>query len=346
MTRQTEITSGKRNAVSGNDAVEQTLYIETGETYRQPSQQYQLLLGFQFGSQKAPQGHPAIVNLDLKSLNKKQLTEAWWYKGPVKYSSAGAVKLAECQEYTVGKIQKDISDSEDFQDQTRQAYIDLIRAVRSTEHVRLVKMWNYFAEINEGEGDAEKYRQFSIGRAKAFQEMGVSDEESPTGTAIGTQGGGLVIIAIASNHPFCPVENPRQISAFQYPRKYGPESPKFCRAGFVSSDCHRLFLISGTAAVVGHESNFPDKTNLQTIETLNNLSQLCEVISSMESAGGKFTLDEQSILRVYLKDPDDYEWVSGVLGAKLSVNQRNVSYLQGTICRRELTVEIDGVKVV
>jgi len=346
MTGQAEINVDLRETVAKNVAVEHALHIETGETCKRPSQQHQLLLGFQFGYPKATQDHPAIIGIDLKPLNQGKLTEAWWYKGPVEYSCAGTVKLAECREYTVAIIHTDNNSPEDFHQQTRQAYIELINAVRSTEHTRLVKVWNYFSEINHGEGDEEKYRQFSIGRAEAFKQLGINDEDSPAGTAIGTQAGGLVIIAIASNHPFCPVENPRQTSAFQYPRKYGPESPKFCRAGFVSSERHRLFLISGTAAVVGHESNFPDKTHLQTIETIKNLNQLCETVSGMESAGGQFTLDEHSIMRVYLKNPEDYELVSSALKAELSINQRNVSYLQGTICRRELTVEIDGVKVV
>ena len=31
-----------------------------------------------------------------------------------------------------------------------------------------MRIWNYFSDINRGDGDEEKYRQFSVGRAEAF----------------------------------------------------------------------------------------------------------------------------------------------------------------------------------
>lgn len=327
---------------------EKTPCLEISLTERcvQPTENHHLLVGFQFGATGEEPTHPAIVNLQLRPLNHDQLTEAWWYHGDVIYTQSGSVRLAECQEYTVAIFQNQANAPGDIRSQTRQAYHELIHAVRSTKHSRLVKIWNYFNEINSGDGDSEKYRQFSYGRAEAFQDMGIRDEESPTGTAIGTQAGGLTLIALASDHHYCPVENPRQTSAFSYPRIYGPKSPKFSRGGFVSSENHQLFLISGTASVVGHESNFPYNTRLQTDETIKNLAHLCEAISDMESAEARFTMDEPSVLRIYLKDPDDYRVVKAKVDEHLNTSERNVTYLHGTICRRELTVEIDGVKVV
>ncbi len=290
--------------------------------------------------------HPATVSLQLKPLNRPQLTEAWWYEGDVSYKQAGGVGIAECLEYTAAVVQGDATDTSGMRSQTRQAYIELINAVRSTNHTNLVRVWNYFDEINSGEGDSERYKQFSIGRAEAFDEMGINDEYSPTGTAIGTQGGGLTLVAVASNHEYCPVENPRQTSAFNYPTIYGPKSPKFSRGGFVSSESHRLFLISGTAAVVGHESNFHYDTGLQADETIKNLASLCDAITAANPDAEQFALDDRSILRVYIKDPGDYARVSQELVARMNVDKKNIAYLHGTICRRELMLEIDGVKVV
>jgi chorismate lyase/3-hydroxybenzoate synthase len=321
------------------------LEIRIDEKCTPPTQGYNLLLGFQFGCRPEKHDHPAVTCLQLKPLNHHQLTEAWWYEGDVTYTQVGSVRIAECLEYTVAIIQKSSTDISEIRSHTRQAYNELVTAVRSTKHSKLVKIWNYFDEINNGDGDSEKYRQFSVGRAEAFQDMDIGDEDAPTGTAIGTQGGGLTLVAIASNHEYCAVENPRQTSAFHYPRIYGPKSPKFSRGGFVSSESHQLFLISGTAAVVGHESNFPYDTRLQTEETFKNLAHLCDAISEMDSAETKFALDEQSVLRVYIKNPNDYQWISQQLSSKMNVSENNLAYLQGTICRRELTVEIDGVKV-
>jgi len=310
-----------------------------------PTNRHKLLLGFQFDGGSVKPQHPAVISLQLKPLNHQQLTEAWWYDGDVSYKQVGAVKLAECSEYTVAVIQTESTDGSEIRSHTRQAYFELIKAVRSTNHTNMVRMWNYFDEINSGEGDDEKYRQFSIGRAEAFQALGVDDEHAPTGTAIGTQGGGLTLIAVASDHEYCPIENPRQTSAFHYPSIYGPKSPKFSRGGFVSSESHRLFLISGTAAVVGHESNFHYDTALQTDETIKNLAYLCDAISEAKPGTRQFALDEKSILRVYIKNPEDYILVSKIISAGLNVDERNIAYLHGTICRRELMVEVDGVKL-
>jgi len=322
------------------------LEIRLAENCTPPTSGHNLLLGFQFGCDTEEPDNPVVARLQLKPLNHPQLTEAWWYEGDVSYTQAGSVRIAECSEYTVAVIQRDATDSTEIRTQTRQSYIDLINAVRSTNHTNLVRLWNYFDEINSGDGDSERYRQFSIGRAEAFQEMAINDAHAPTGTAIGTQGGGLTLIAVASNHEYCPVENPRQTSAFNYPSIYGPKSPKFSRGGFVSSESHRLFLISGTAAVVGHESNFHYNTPLQINETITNLAYLCDAISEAKPDAALFALDDQSILRVYVKNPGDYTLVSQVLGAGMKIDERKIAYLQGTICRRELMVEVDGVKVV
>lgn len=341
--------SNPEGAASNNNHDQSTslLDIRVSETFDPPSEKHNLLLGFQFGSGLEPPTHPAIISLHLRPLNHEQLTEAWWYEGEVKFTKSDSVRVAECQEYTVAIFQKETDASKDFSLQARQAYGELITAVRSTKHTKLVKIWNYFDEINNGDGDLERYRQFSIGRAEAFQDMGINDDHAPTGTAIGTQNSGsLALIAIASNHHYHPVENPRQTSAFHYPRIYGPKSPKFSRGGFVSSETHRLFLISGTAAVVGHESSFPYNTHLQSEETFKNLAYLCDSISEMDLVESQFSLDNQSVLRVYLKNPDDYHLVSKKMNEQLNANGQHVAYLHGTICRKELTVEIDGVKVV
>ena len=333
--------------VTGNRQRNPRLDIRVGTALDPPSEKHHLLLGFQFGQDSKAPDHPAIIGLDLRPLNNDSLTEAWWYEGEVIFTRTGSVRVAECDEYTVAIFQKKTDANKDFSLQSREAYSELINAVRSTKHTRMVKIWNYFDDITAGDGDSERYRQFSIGRADAFQDMGIGDDYAPTGTAIGTQNGGdLALIAIASNHRYHPVENPRQTSAFLYPRQYGPKSPIFSRGGFVSSESHQLFLISGTAAVVGHESNFPYNTQLQTEEMFKNLAVLCNAISDMNSVESQFTLDNQSVLRVYLKDPDDYPLVSREMNEHLNAKGQHVAYLHGTICRRELTVDVDGVKVV
>jgi len=322
------------------------LAVSIGENIEAPSAAHQLLLGFDFGGNPGGRSHQAVINLQLPPLGRRHVTESWWYRGEVSYSISGNVRLAECRDYTTAIVWADAPEGRDIREQTRQSYEELIRAVRTTNHPKLVRIWNYFDDITEGEDDLEQYRQFCVGRAEAFEALDIHDESAPTGTAIGTRnGGGLALIAIASNREFHPVENPRQTSAFLYPRQYGPRSPKFSRGGLLSLDSHDLFLISGTAAVVGHESNHPYNTSLQAEETLKNLEWLSNEISLLRPGKARFFDDKNSFLRVYLKDPEDYHGVRKKLGAALKGFDKRVIFLQGAICRRELMVEIEGVNV-
>ncbi len=80
----------------------------------------------------------------------------------------------------------------------------------------------------------------------------------------------------------------------------------------------------------------PYDVNSQLDETLRNLVALSETVS---------VLDKSSILRVYLRDPDDITVIASKLEAQLGLCNDQLAFLQGNICRRELVVEIDGIRV-
>jgi len=324
----------------------QRLNIKLGKDISPATGDANLLLGFRFGTERVAADHPAVINLSLEPIDHNHQFESWWYDGQVRFTESGPIKIAVCEDYAVVTFQKEEPESGDFRVFTYQAYRDLLQAVRSTQHTRVVKLWNYFDGINHGDNDEEKYRQFSIGRAELFRDLGIRDDKAPTGTAIGTlHGRDFSIIALASKHDFQSFENPRQMSAFHYPQRYGPRSPLFSRGGIVSSDNHDLFLISGTAAIVGHESMSPYDTYVQTNETFKNLDLLCEAASNLDPDGPTLILDEETILRVYLRNTKDYEFVSQGLEKSLGKCNHKVTFLHASICRRELMVEIDGVKV-
>jgi len=145
MVDQLPVTHADTDVVEG--LLKPRLDIRIDENCEPPTQRHKLLLGFEFGCGHKEPKHPAIIYLQLKPLNDQQLTEAWWYDGEVTYKQKGSVRIAECPEYTVAIIQKNTIDSSEFSSQTRQAYTELINAVRSTKHTRMVKIWNYFDEI-------------------------------------------------------------------------------------------------------------------------------------------------------------------------------------------------------
>lgn len=327
-------------------ASERRLTVTLSDDIVPLSGNHNLLVAFQFGASPPSTQHAAIVNPGLESIDGGDMYECWWYDGEVNVTTCDDVRIAQCEDYAVAILQRPDSAPEDFRQTTYDAYHDLLRAVQETEHRHLIKIWNYFAGINDGDDDREKYRQFSIGRADVFEELGILDETVPTGTAVGSvRDSGLSIIALISKHGLYAAENPRQVSAFKYPRQYGPRSPKFSRGGCVSIGNHSLFLLSGTAAIIGHESVHPYDVSLQTGETLENLDQLCKAISGLRSEGPALVLDKECVLRVYLRDPGDRVFVAAQLQELLGITESNAVFLHADICRRELMVEVDGVRV-
>ena len=311
--------------------------IVLANTISPPSESHNLLVAFRFGQDSDDVQHPAIVDVYLDPVEHKCLYECWWIAAPVTYRNEGQLRIAECEDYAIVVQDNVETPGDDLESITHLAYLDLISAVRSTDHQQIAKVWNYIGGINDGDGDLERYRRFSVGRATAFAEMKLIDDAAPTGTGVGTRRDlGLTLIALASKHPLEFAENPRQISAFHYPRQYGPSSPKFARGGSVTNTKHGLYLLSGTAAIVGHESVHPYNVESQVEETLKNLTELDKSVS---------ILDTSSVLRVYLRNPDDISAVEGKIEAELGLQRSQLAYLQGNICRRELLIEIDGVRV-
>lgn len=304
---------------------------------RPPDSNYHLLVAFRFGKTLDPDFNPAVVDTRLATLSGKAMYECWWVAEPVAHKCHGEIRIAECADYAVMIQDTSESAQDELVTRTRAAYLDLFDALRSTRHRHVVKIWNYIGAINEGDGDNERYRKFSTGRAMAFAEFDIPNTAAPAATGIGTpNGSGLLTITLTSRHAPAFVENPRQISAFQYPRVYGPSSPKFARGATVVSSNHTLQLLSGTAAIVGHESLHAHNTQLQLDETLRNISALSESLSILDGGG---------VFRVYLKNAADKELVVEKIQTRLQTGKAQVMFLQGDICRRELMIEIDGARV-
>jgi chorismate lyase/3-hydroxybenzoate synthase len=323
--------------MNGRPATNKPLLVVLGTEICPPSDTLELLVAFHFGGSPAKERHPALAETWLKPVVQNNLYECWWVADPVRYSEVDGVRVAECANYAVAILNNDEQSGESLETMTRRAYLDLIAALRTTPHKRIAKIWNYIGGINDGEGNRERYRRFSAGRAAAFDELKVSNKLAPAGTGVGTSRmSGLTVIAIASNYPIELTENPRQLSAFKYPTQYGPKSPKFARGGTVAGFDHKLILLSGTAAIVGHESVHPCDIEAQFEETLRNITVLGKNLP---------VLGNQTIFRVYLRDPRDVERVATKLKAESGLQDDQVAYLQGDICRRELLIEIEGVRV-
>jgi chorismate lyase/3-hydroxybenzoate synthase len=226
----------------------------------------------------------------------------------------------------------------EIEDVTEAAYRAVLGASTGGGYPHLLRVWNYFGAINDGDGDDESYRRFCVGRARAIP------AEPATGyaaaTAIGIPGPcrALHLAWLASRAPGVPIENPRQVSAWEYPRDYGPVSPGFSRAMLLEWNDPPLLLVSGTASVVGHESRHRDAL-AQLDEALANVDLL--VASAAARVGAAAGLGPRSALRVYLRNPADAPAVAARLLERLG-GGTPFMLLEGEICRRELLVELEA----
>lgn len=201
----------------------------------------------------------------------------------------------------------------------------------------LYRVWNYLPNLNSGEGDKELYKQFCEGRSNAFhQAFGEQNPEyMPAGSCVGIEGDALVLYFLAGSK--CPHhhENPNQIPAYRYPRQYGPKSPSFARATSIHLDQSHYSFISGTAAVLGHESRGFNNLLRQLEITCDNLDQISAQIGNSDQKnrrhGGK----------VYLRKAEDYAAAREYLKTRFPHLENSLIYVRSDICRKELLVEIE-----
>jgi chorismate lyase/3-hydroxybenzoate synthase len=265
--------------------------------------------------------------------------EAWWLEGDatprtaaedVQAVAAGGLVLCEAH----------VRDASDPRKAARQLYDRLLSFVAANGFPHVVKGWNYLEDINEGPGDQERYKQFCLGRGEVLDKAWPHDY-LPAGTGVGSGSDtGLRVTLLASRSRPDIIENPRQLSAYRYPRQYGPKSPSFSRAAVIGSEGDRLLFISGTAAIVGHDSLHLASVEGQVEETLRNWGSLFDAFEQRHGVRPNF--GGTGWYRVYLRHPEHLASARRLLHAAGMPLQRTL-FLRADICRRELLFEMDGV---
>ena len=220
-------------------------------------------------------------------------------------------------------------------------YLGLLRLIERRGYPRLLRMWNILEDINGQEEGLERYRHFCLGRHEALAVLQPATLEAPPAACgIGAEDGGLCVYFLAAREPGLPVENPRQVSAYRYPPRYGPRSPSFSRGLFKRLGDRAGLFLSGTASITGHESRHLGCVAAQVGETLENVRAL--VRAAEERSGQALPLaSPDTTLRAYVRDEGDYPLVRELLERHLGP-EAEVLYLRADICRRELLFEIDG----
>ena len=220
-----------------------------------------------------------------------------------------------------------------------EAYRRIFRLLDAQAMPHLWRVWNYLADINLETEGLERYRQFNIGRQDAFVacRRGASGNV-PAACAIGLVGGTLNIAFMAGTTPAVPVENPRQVSAYNYPADYGPRSPTFSRAALVYPEGQEILFISGTASIVGHQTVHPGDVVGQCRESMANIAAVLAEANRLRRSPA-FMLSELCY-RVYVRHAGDFDKVRAAL--RTLIGAAEVVYVQADICRHDLLLEIEA----
>jgi chorismate lyase / 3-hydroxybenzoate synthase len=228
-----------------------------------------------------------------------------------------------------------------LQEATSQAYRQMFATLTAENYPHLLRVWNYLPAINRDEHGSERYRQFNCARQQALRACGRGHHGTvPAASALGSPlASPLVVYFLAGRTAPTFVENPRQVSAYHYPREYGRHRPAFSRATLLRQKTGLALFISGTASIVGHRSLHLGDTAAQTRETVANIEALLAQ-ANRAARGARFELSALAC-KVYLRRPADLPLVQAELDAALGGDAR-VIYLQADICRQDLLVEIEA----
>lgn len=286
---------------------------------------------------KGPVGNSDFVAF-LPQIGDSALCEYWRSTEPVEYGRHGTFYWTRNSELLF--LRKSLPDSSSSEADADLVYRELIEAMRDEGYPHLVRVWNYLPRINQEDHGRERYQAFCVGRANAMEAFQSIDEAYlPAASGLGSMNGGLQVLAIAAREPGIQIENPRQISAFRYPHYYGPRSPLFSRATLKRWLTGEHLYISGTASIVGHTS-LHQTLDFQLGETLSNIEALVTQAHRVNGMSIRYP-DELSLIKVYLRNPDDFVATQAWLNEHLGKSLPRI-FLQADVCRSELIVEIEG----
>ena len=299
-----------------------------------------VLAVFGFGA-AAPALHadPRYLRVNLDPVDAAQPAfEVWRVRARVHARRDGDIAWADGGDYAFGAIEVAESAHAGIEAATEFAYRRLVDAITASTTPHVLRIWNYLDAINLGEGDAERYRRFCVGRASGLAAHGFVDAY-PAATGIGLRDGRRVlqIYWLAARRAGMALENPRQLSAWRYPRQYGIKAPTFARAMRAPTRNAQVYL-SGTAAIVGHASHHHEDLAAQIRETLANIDS----VLAAAQIPTEQRLNAGSTLKVYVRRREDAQAARALLRDALPAGSA-AQFLLGDICRSELLIEIDGV---
>jgi enamine deaminase RidA (YjgF/YER057c/UK114 family) len=278
--------------------------------------------------------------------------EVWSSGQRARSGQRSRVRFRRTEEMLFGCISLDESEADSngsppataLETVTAQIYGEICATLDAEGYPHLVRIWNYLPDINRDCEGTERYRLFNAARQHGLNAFGRALAGSvPAASALGAPSGSPVVVYfLAARTAPVFVENPRQVSAYHYPRRYGTRRPVFSRAALLTQADRRTLFMSGTASIVGHESLHAGDCEAQTRETLANIAALLEEVNRV-AGGSEFDFGNLAY-KVYVRRANDLPVVQSVLASALGVAAQSI-YLQADICRQELLVEIEATGI-
>lgn len=236
------------------------------------------------------------------------------------------------ESHIIGYYEKKVNSSH-IRFETNNAYNDLFKIIGDK---KLYRIWNYIPEINTCTNNLEHYRSFSIGRSDSFTDNFKKDslvDNICSASAVGSIDDTLIFYFIAGSIPPKHFENTDQVPAYNYPDTYGPKPPLFARATKVlnKNNISNVY-ISGTSAVIGHESHGEGDLLSQIQITLKNLEKISSIIGTAK--------DNAISARTYIRNSEDFPVIKELVNQSFLKSSHNI-YVQADICRKELLLETE-----
>lgn len=213
----------------------------------------------------------------------------------------------------------------------------------------IVRQWNYIGNITAIENNRQNYQEFNNARTDFYGAVKWKKGfPAATGISMSIRKVMVSLIAIQfhDNSTVYPLNNSHQLAAHFYSAKMLGESdckhtPKFERAKIIDSGSSTCCFISGTAAIKGEESKNSGDIEGQTLRTISLIRHLISRENLKENGIDVEGKLKMAHLRVYVKQPEDFEKVREVVETELP--GISAFYVCAGICRDELLVEIEGI---
>jgi chorismate lyase/3-hydroxybenzoate synthase len=283
-----------------------------------------------------------VSRIPLAQLTGESLVEVWSTPQAIQSGEQGSCRYYVTDTFLFVSAFFDETRFADLSHATLDAYQQISDLKKQLGFDHNVRLWNFVSDINCDRQGVERYKTFCEGRLSFLEREAMGQKNFSAATAIGSHQSGFTVISLSVRNPVVHIENPRQVSAYHYPEIYARKSPAFARATAMTAAQTDYFFISGTASILGHQSQHHGDVEKQTELSLSNIEMLLNAASQQH--GIPVSMDSLTLLKVYVRNAGDMDIVKSMLQQRFSRVPATL-FLHGDICRSELLVEIEALYI-